>query len=223
MSHRTFKERLYGEFGRIGSALASDKRLELVDLLAQGPRHVEALAAEADMTVANVSQHLQILRRAHLVETDREGTRIFYRLADQKVVDLWLSLRAVAEAQLAEVGQLSREYASDSGDGVEVSRADLEKKLERGEAYVIDVRPELEYASGHLPGAFSLPVEDLPERLQELPRDRLIVAYCRGRYCLFADEAVALLRSHGFDAHRMEGGWPEWSSEGRARQPVQTP
>lgn len=214
MSHRPFKERLYAEFGRIGTALASDRRLELLDLLAQGPRHVEALAAEADMTVANVSQHLQILRRAHLVETDREGTKILYRLADQKVIDLWLSLRAVAEAQLAEVEQLSREYAP-AHDDIDVSRAELQTKLKRGEAYVIDVRPELEYASGHLTGAVSLPVEELPKRLQELPRDRPIVAYCRGKYCLFADEAVALLRKHGFDAHRMEGGWPEWSSEGR--------
>lgn len=222
MSHRPFKERLYAEFGRIGTALASDRRLELLDLLAQGPRHVEALATEAEMTVANVSQHLQVLRRAHLVETDREGTKILYRLADQRVIDLWLALRSVAETQLAELGQLAREYALDAGDEVGVSRADLQKKLRRGEAYVIDVRPVLEYASGHLPGAVSLPVEELPKRLQELPRDRPIVAYCRGRYCLFADEAVALLRKHGFDAHRMEGGWPEWSSEGRptvSRQP----
>lgn len=215
MSHRPFKERLYAEFGRIGTALASDRRLELLDLLAQGPRHVEALAAEADMTVANVSQHLQILRRAHLVDTDREGTKIVYRLADEKVIDLWLSLRSVAEAQLAEVEQLSREYSRADADEHEVSRPELQKKLKRGEAYVIDVRPEIEYASGHLSGAVSLPVEELPGRLQELPRDRPIVAYCRGKYCLFADEAVALLREHGFDAHRMEGGWPEWSSEGR--------
>jgi rhodanese-related sulfurtransferase len=166
------------------------------------------------MTVANVSQHLQILRRAHLVDTDREGTKIVYRLADEKVVDLWLALRSVAETQLAEVEQLTREYASDAGES-DVPRADLQKKFKAGEAYIIDVRPELEYASGHLTGAVSLPVEELPKRLQELPRDRPIVAYCRGKYCLFADEAVALLREHGFDAHRMEGGWPEWSSEGR--------
>ena len=221
MSHRPFKERLYSQFGRIGTALASSRRLELLDLLAQGPRHVEALAAEADMTVANVSQHLQILRRAHLVETDREGTKILYRLADRSVVDLWLALRAVAESQLAEVEQLAHEYALDVGDD-DVPRAELQQKLKIGEAYVIDVRPALEFASGHLPGAVSLPVEELTKRLQELPRDRPIVAYCRGRYCLFADEAVALLRKHGFDAHRMEGGWPEWSSEGRpavSRQP----
>ncbi len=221
MSHRAFKERLYSEFGRIGHALASDRRLELLDLLAQGPRHVEALAGEADMTVANVSQHLQILRRARLVETHREGTKVLYRLADPRVLDLWLALRSVAESQLAEVGQLEREYEREAGNGADVPRAELQQKLKKGEAYVIDVRPEIEFANGHLPGAVSLPVEELPKRLKQLPRDRPIVAYCRGRYCLFADEAVALLREHGFDAHRMEGGWPEWLAEGRpAEQPA---
>jgi rhodanese-related sulfurtransferase len=214
VSHRPFKQRLYTEFARIATALASDRRLELLDLLAQGPRHVEPLAAEAGMTVANVSQHLQVLRRARLVETDREGTKIRYRLADRRVLDLWLALRSVAEARLAEIGELTREYAVDAG-GEQVARPDLERRLKTGEVYLIDVRPEVEYESGHLPGAVSLPVDELPGRLDRLPRDRPIVAYCRGRYCLFADDAVALLREHGFDAHRLEGGWPEWLSEGR--------
>ncbi len=215
VSHRPFKDRLYPEFARIGSALASDKRLELVDLLAQAPRHVEALAEETGMSVANVSQHLQVLRRARLVETDREGTKVRYRLADERVLQLWLALRSVAETRLAEVGQISREFAVESEQAPQVSRDELQGLVERGEIFLIDVRPAIEYAHGHLPHAVSMPVDELPDRLSELPRDRGIVAYCRGAYCLFADQAVALLRRHGFDARRLEGGWPEWRAEGR--------
>lgn len=215
MSHRSFKQRLYREFARIGGALASDRRLELLDLLAQGPRHVEALAAEADMSVANVSQHLQVLRQARLVETERSGTMVRYRLADRDVLDLWLALRSVAESRLAEVQQLVREYAVPGANGGDLPRADLQRLVKEGEVVLIDTRPRVEYESGHLPGALSMPVDELPARLKELPRDRPIVAYCRGEYCLFADEAVALLRKRGFDARRLEGGWPEWLSEGR--------
>ena len=215
MSHRPFKQRLYPQFARVGQALASEKRLELVDLLAQAPRHVEALAEETEMSLANVSQHLQVLRRARLVETDRDGTKILYRLADEGVLRLWLALRTVAESRLAEVAQITREYTVDGAGERELPREELERLVERGEIFLIDVRPAIEYAHGHLPGAVSLPVDELPARLEELPRDRRIAAYCRGAYCLFADEAVSLLRQHGFDAHRLEGGWPEWWAEGR--------
>jgi rhodanese-related sulfurtransferase len=212
----SFKQRLFGEFARIGSALASDRRLELVDLLAQGPRNVDALAAETGMSVANVSQHLQVLRRARLVETARDGTKVLYQLADRHVLDLWLALGAAAQSRLAEVGQLQHEYAVEGAEGPELRRADVAGKLKRGEIYLIDVRPPLEFDNGHLPGAASIPIEELPKRLSELPRDRPIIAYCRGEYCLMADEAVALLRKRGFDAHRLEGGWPEWVAEGRS-------
>jgi rhodanese-related sulfurtransferase len=215
MNHRLFREKLYSEFARVGSALASDKRLSLLDLLAQGPRHVEALAAETKMSVANVSQHLQVLRQARLVETEREGTKILYRLADKEVLDLWLALRSVAESRLAEVGQIASEFAVAGGDESPLPRDEVEQLVQRGEVFLIDTRPHVEYGNGHLPGAVSIPVDELPERFDELPRDRRIVAYCRGAYCLFADEAVALLRHHGFDAHRVEGGWPEWRAEGR--------
>lgn len=215
MSHRPFKDRLYAEFARVGGALASEKRLELLDLLAQAPRHVEALAAETEMSVANVSQHLQVLRRARLVETDRDGTKVLYRLADDRVLQLWLSLRSVAEARLAEIEQITREFAVEGAEETPVARSGLDALVAGGGVVVIDVRPAVEYEHGHLPDAISLPLEDLLERLAELPRDRRIVAYCRGAYCLFADEAVALLRRHGFDAHRLEGGWPEWRGEGR--------
>ncbi len=215
MNYRLFKEKLYSEFARVGRALASDKRLGLLDLLAQGPRHVEALAAETEMSVANVSQHLQVLRQARLVETEREGTKILYRLADERVLDLWLALRSVAETRLAEVGEVAREFAVEGADGPKLGRDELEELVSKGETFLIDTRPHVEYGHGHLPGAVSMPIDELPERLDELPRDRRIVAYCRGAYCLFADEAVALLRRHGFDAHRLEGGWPEWRAEGR--------
>ena len=215
MGHRDFKERIYPQFARIGQALASEKRLELLDLLAQAPRHVEALAAETDMSVANASQHLQVLRNARLVESTREGTKVLYHLADQRVVHLWLALRSVAESRLAEVGQIKREFAVEGADETTLSRDELQRLAQSGKVFLIDVRPAVEYEQGHLPGAVSVPVEQLPERLGELPRDRPIVAYCRGAYCLFADEAVALLRGQGFDAVRLEGGWPEWRDEGR--------
>ncbi|HXG36734.1 MAG TPA: ArsR family transcriptional regulator [Dehalococcoidia bacterium] len=215
INHRVYKNRFYVQFARIGQALASERRLELLDLLGQGPRHVEALAAETGMSVASVSQHLQVLHAARLVEADRQGTRSIYRLAEPKVLRLWLSLRSVAESRLAEMGELRREMARETGEQPEVSRGKLEELIQREEALLLDVRPRLEYEHGHLPGAVSLPLEELASRVEELPRDRPIVTYCRGAYCLFADEAATLLRQHGFTVYRLEGGWPEWLAEGR--------
>jgi rhodanese-related sulfurtransferase/DNA-binding transcriptional ArsR family regulator len=216
MSHRPFKDRLYPQFARIGAALASEKRLELLDLLAQAPRHVDALAAETGMSVANVSQHLQQLRNARLVEAEREGTKVHYRLAGDDVLRLWLALRGVAETRLADVDQVVRAFALTGADDPPVARDELARWAMQGGVVLIDVRPSIEYAHSHLAGALSLPLEELPERLHELPNDKPIVAYCRGTYCLFADEAVALLRQHGFNALRLDGGWPEWYVEGRA-------
>jgi len=218
MAHRTFKSKLYPEFARIGMALASDKRLELLDLLSQGPRYVDALAAEMEMSVANVSQHLQALRGAHLVEAEREGNRVRYRLTDDSVLRLWLGLRTVAEEHLPEIRELRDRYAVEGVDEA-LPREELESLLRAGDAVLIDVRPALEYGDGHIAGALAVPVEELPRRMDELPRDKRIVAYCRGAYCLFADEAVALLRSRGFDAIRLEGGWHEWKAERRSAEP----
>jgi rhodanese-related sulfurtransferase/DNA-binding transcriptional ArsR family regulator len=215
MGDRPFKEHLYEQFARVGAALGSRQRLELIDLLAQAPRHVEALAAEVESPVANVSQHLQALRAARLVETERQGTKVIYRLADESVLALWLALRSVAERRLTEVGHVVDEYATDRVSSAQISRDELEEKLGRGKSVIVDVRPEVEYASGHLPGAISMPVEHLAKRLRTLPRDRRIVVYCRGSYCQFADRAVSILRRKGFDAIRLEGGWPEWRAEGR--------
>ena len=206
MSHRPFKNKLYAEFARVGTALASDKRLEILDLLAQAPRYVDALAAEMEMSVANISQHLQLLRTAKLVTSEKEGTRVRYRLTDEAVTDLWLALRRFAEEHLPEVRQLRAENTLE-GAGPEVPRHELMEQLQAGAAVLIDVRPALEFQSGHIPGALSLPAEELEGRIAELPREKRIVAYCRGPYCLFADEAVALLKGYGFDAVRLEGGW----------------
>jgi rhodanese-related sulfurtransferase len=214
MSHRAFKNKLYPEFARVGTALASDKRLELLDLLAQGPRYVDALAAEMEMSVANISQHLQVLRNAKLVDSEREGTRVLYRLAGESVLKLWLDLRGVAEARLPEIALLRKQYAVDGLDE-ELPRDEMEKLLTADDVVLIDVRPAIEYRHGHLRGALAIPVEQLEERLADLPHNKRIVAYCRGTYCLFADEAVALLKRHGFDAVRLQGGWPEWLAEGR--------
>jgi rhodanese-related sulfurtransferase len=218
MSHRQFKDRLYPQFARITQALASDKRLELVDLLAQAPRHVDALAQETGMSIANVSQHLQVLRAANLVESERSGNMIVYRLTDPAVVDLWLALRGVAESRLAEVQQITRQFLPGRENGNTLQRSDVSRLVRGRNALLLDVRPRTEFEAGHLRGALNIPIDELSARLGELPRERQIIAYCRGEYCLFADEAADLLQSHGFDVVRLEGGWPEWQSEGR---PVQ--
>lgn len=217
MSHRDFKDRLYPQFARITQALASDKRLEIVDLLAQAPRHVDALAQETGMTLANVSQHLQTLRAANLVESERSGNMIVYRLSDPAVVDLWLALRDVARLQLADVEQLTRQFLPGRENGNTVRRDEVPALL-RQNALLLDVRPRSEFESGHLRGAINIPIDELGSRVSELPRDRKIIAYCRGEYCLFADEAAELLRSQGYEVMRLEGGWPEWLSEGRSVQ-----
>jgi len=215
MAHREFKEQLYPEFARVAQALASDRRLELVDLLAQAPRRVEALAVETGMTLANVSQHLQVLKNARLVESERRGNSVIYRLATPSVTALWLALRGVAAERLPEIGKLRHDVAGNGGPE-EVPRGEVQRLLKQGDAVLVDVRPAIEFQHGHVAGAISIPIDELEERIKELPRGKRIVAYCRGEYCLFADEAVALLREHGFDAVRLEGGWPEWVSEGRA-------
>ena len=210
MPDRQFKERLYEQFARVGAALGSRQRLELLDLLAQAPRHVEALATELKTPVANISQHLQALRAARLVETEREGTRVIYRLADDSVLDLWLALRATGEARLTEIGELAQRHNLRPDGTHVISASQLEAMRRSGEVVLIDVRPAEEYEHGHVPGALSLPIEQLEARLDELPTDRRIVAYCRGSYCLFAHDAVALLRERGFDAYRLSDGWVEW-------------
>jgi rhodanese-related sulfurtransferase len=214
MGHREFKDQLYAEFARIGKALASPQRLELLDLLAQGERSVEDLAREAALTVANASQHLHILRAARLVESRKEGLYVYYRLADPAVFALWRALREVGERQLAEIDRLVETYMRHPDHFEPLSRDDLTQRLTEGNAILVDVRPALEYQQGHIAGARSIPVEQMAARLGELKPDQEVVAYCRGPYCVFADEAVALLRERGFTARRYVEGYPEWAAAG---------
>lgn len=207
---RKFKNLLYEQFARVGKALANGHRLELLDVLAQGERTVESLAEETGMSVASASQHLQVLRAARLVETRRAGVSIYYRLASEQVGTLWLALRGVGEAHLAEIDRLVETFLQDRGQLSPITIAELLEELRAGRVILLDVRPAEEYQAGHLPQAISLPLSALEERLVDLPRDREIVAYCRGPYCVFADEAVAILRAQGYQARRLEEGVPDW-------------
>jgi rhodanese-related sulfurtransferase/DNA-binding transcriptional ArsR family regulator len=215
---RDFKNRLYAEFARIGKAIASPHRLEILEVLAQGERTVESLAAETGLSVANTSRHLQQLRQAQLVLTRREGLFIHYRVAGPEVVAVTLALRHAAEEHLAEVDRVVRDFLGER-DGFEpVTSDELVQLMGSGEIVLLDVRPEQEYAAGHIAGAQSMPVSELGVRVGELPPDREYVAYCRGPYCVYADEAVAVLRANGRSATRLSDGYPEWWLSGR---PVQ--
>jgi rhodanese-related sulfurtransferase len=211
---RRFKDALFSEFARIGKALASGRRLELIELLAQGERTVEELAKETAQSFANTSQHLQVLRQAQLVETRRDGTFISYRLADQKVLRVWLALSELGNSRLAEVGRLVDTYLKDRATLQAVDCEELRRRLNDGSTVVLDVRPTVEYEAGHISGARSIPVTELAKRLKDLPKSKTIVAYCRGPYCVFADEAASLLSSNGFRALRLAGGFPEWKLQG---------
>lgn len=214
MSHREFKDQLYAQFARLGKALASPQRLELLDLLAQGERSVEELAREASLSSANASAHLQALARAQLVVARKAGLRVFYRLADPSVYRLWAALREAGTAQVAEIDRLVGMYLHDRQALQPLTRADLLARLTDGGTIVLDVRPALEYRQGHVAGARSIPVDELEARLGELDEHRDVVAYCRGPYCVFSDEAVALLRACGLRAFRYAEGYPEWAAAG---------
>lgn len=211
-----FKDSLFDELARIGKALSSGRRLELIELLAQGPRTVEDLAKETRQPVANASQHLQVLRQARLVETARNGNHIRYRLADDLVVRLWLALRAVGETRLAEVDQLLKLYLTNRADLEAITVDGLRERMAGGNVVVLDVRPAVEFAAGHIAGARSIPSEELQRRLKEIPKSKTIVAYCRGPYCVYADEAVEVLKSNGYRALRLEAGWLDWKMSGGA-------
>jgi rhodanese-related sulfurtransferase len=211
---RAFKDAVFSQFARIAAAFGSPKRIELIDLLAQGERSVEALAREAGLTLANTSRHLQVLKGAALVESRKAGLQVFYRLADPRVLAGYRALQELAQARQAEVGRLVRDFFT-GADGLEpVAPAELLRRARRREGVVIDVRPPEEYQAGHIAGALSVPLADLERRLSELPRRGRIVAYCRGPYCVMAAEAVRRLRRSGRDARRLENGFPEWRDAG---------
>ncbi len=210
MDHRTFKSEVNEQFARIAKAIANAHRLEIVDVLAQGERSVDDLAHEVDLTVANASQHLQALREAHLVTSRREGLRIYYRLADPAVFRLVQIIREVAERQLAEVERIVNTFLTDRKTMEPLTLNELHARLHEPELVILDVRPALEYAQGHIPGARSMPVDELKTRLSELSPTQEIIAYCRGPYCVFADEAVEVLVANGYQVRRMYEGYPDW-------------
>lgn len=214
MGDRAAKDALFEGFSLVGKALGSGRRAELIDVLAQGERSVEELAAEIGQSVANTSQHLQHLLRAGLVRTRRDGTRIYYALASDRVGALWATVRAVAAEHIAELDRLARAYLGDRDALESITRAELRRRLRTGDVVVLDVRPVAEYAAGHIAGARSAPLADLGRRLRGLPTDADLVAYCRGPYCVYADDAVRLLRRRGYQARRLEDGFPEWARAG---------
>ena len=213
-THREFKNRLYGQFARIGKALSSPHRLEILELLAQSERTVDSLATEIGISLANASQHLQVLRQAALVESRKDGVFVYYRPAGCEVFELSRMLRTAAERRLAELERLVREHFGDRDDAEAVAMAELLKRARSKKVVILDTRPASEYLAGHIPGALSVPVDDLKKRLQHLPKGKAYVAYCRGPYCVYADRAVELLRSRGRRAQRLLDGFPEWRAAG---------
>lgn len=211
---RRFKDAIYEQFARVSKALANPHRIELVELLSQGPRTVEAIARMTDMSLANTSQHLQVLRAAGLLEATKEGLFVTYRLADDSVGELLLVLRKVAETRLAEVAKITREFLSENAQLEAVDEDALRRRVREGEVTLLDVRPPEEYEAGHITGALSVPLPELAKRLSDLPRRREVVAYCRGPYCVLAVEAVKLLRARGFKAVRLEDGVLDWAARG---------
>ena len=214
MSSQGPKHAVFDCFAEVAKALGHRRRLEILELLAQGERSVEALAETADLSIANASQHLRLMRQAGLLVSRREGKRNLYRLSDPSVLDVTAALRRVAERNLAEVHELVRGYYHERDALEPVSRKELARRLKDGLVTVLDVRPEDEFVAGHLPRAINIQLRELTRRLREIPKDREIVAYCRGPYCVFAVEAVALLRKRGFSVRRLEDGYPEWRAAG---------
>jgi rhodanese-related sulfurtransferase/DNA-binding transcriptional ArsR family regulator len=213
-AHRAFKDGLYAQFARVGKALGSPHRLELLELLAQGERTVDSMATETGLSLANASQHLQALRQAALVDTRKEGVFVYYRLADPAVFDLCAALRRVAEHRLADLERLVREQFGDRSAAEPVPMRDLLAHARSQAVVILDTRPAREYEAGHIAGAISVPVDELQQRLRALPRDKDYVAYCRGPYCVYADRAVELLRATRRRARRLVEGFPEWQAAG---------
>lgn len=215
MDGRRFKDEVFTQFARIGSAFASAKRVEIIDLLAQGERSVDTIASQTQMSVANTSRHLQVLAAAGLVTRRRDGLHIRYSLADEAVLAGYRGLVALAEARLAEVSALAAAFFGGVDGAEPVTLAELDELQQSGNVIVVDVRPAEEFVAGHIEGAISVPLAELAGRMRELPVDAAVVAYCRGPYCVLAATAVAELRDHGFAARRLAAGYPQWAQVGR--------
>jgi rhodanese-related sulfurtransferase len=214
MPHREFKDALYAQFARVGHALSGPKRIELLDLLSQGEKDVESLAESVSTPIKNTSAHLRVLREARLVDTRKEGTHVFYRLADAHVEGFLREFQTLGHARLAEVEQVTRLFLHSYDELRPVTLAELRRRLRDGSATIIDVRPRDEYQAGHIPRAVSMPLAEVKRRLKELPKTREVIAYCRGPYCVYSLDAVTLLRKNGYRARRAEQGLPDWRLAG---------
>lgn len=214
METREFKDKIYSELASMIKAMANPHRLEIIDLLAQGPCSVEYIADRTEMSIANASQHLQVLKHARLVVSDKQGKYNYYRLSEAGVFELWRAMREFGFSQNAEIDRLISDFKKARHNLESISTNELLERIQNGNAFVIDVRPREEYEAGHISSAVSIPEEELVEKIRELPMDREIVAYCRGPLCAIADDAVALLKEHGFRAVRMKEGYPDWNSRG---------
>lgn len=214
MSSESPKRLLFRQFAAIAKAVAHEHRLELLEALAQGERSVETLAGRAGLSIANASQHLQQMRRAGLIEARRDGKFVYYRLSDAAVLDLIASLTRIGERHVAEVGKIVRDYFESRDDMEPVSRSELMARMKRGDVQVLDVRPEDEFALGHLPGALNIPLDRLKKKFAALDADKEVIAYCRGPWCVLSFEAVAMLRAKGYRVRRLEDGLPEWKAAG---------
>ena len=214
MKGREFKDVVFEQFARIAHAFAAPKRLEIIDILAQGERDVDSLAHEGAMTVANASRHLQILKAARLVENRREGVRIFYKLTNDDVFDCWKNLQSIAEKRVAEIREINRLFMEERDSMETISAAELWQRIQNNTVVVLDVRPAYEYEQSHIPKSISMPIAQLKDKISELSRDTEVVAYCRGPYCVLSPEAIAILKKAGIKAIRLEEGLPEWKRAG---------
>ncbi|MBA4055424.1 MAG: ArsR family transcriptional regulator [Marivirga sp.] len=214
MNKREFKDRVYGELAKITKSMANPHRLEIIELLAQGEFSVEKIAAQTHLSIANASQHLQILKVAQLVDINRQGNFIYYRLSNSNVFKAWKALRELGVERIATIEKLVKDFRQSNFKFESVTIDGLLKKIESGKVAILDVRPETEYNKGHIADAISIPVDELKKRLNELPKRTEIVAYCRGPFCVYADEAVAILNRAGYKATRLEEGFPDWSLMG---------
>ena len=210
MNKREFKDSVYAELARITKSMANPHRLEIIELLAQGEYSVEQIAGQINLTIANASQHLQVLKQAQLVDINRKGNFIYYKLANSNVFKTWRALRELGVERIATIEKLVKDFRRSKFDFESVTINELIEKIESGEVTILDVRPESEYKQGHITNAISIPMEELSKRLRELPKRNEIVAYCRGPFCVYADEAVALLTKAGYKASRLEEGFPDW-------------
>jgi rhodanese-related sulfurtransferase/DNA-binding transcriptional ArsR family regulator len=218
MDKRTFKDKVYDELAKVTKAMANARRMEIIDLLAQGPFSVEQIAQQTGLSIANTSQHLQVLKSARLVEISKKGTFSFYHLSGEKVFEVWRALRELGMKQSAEVERIIQDFRKSPYLLESVTLEELQQKITTENVIVLDVRPDEEYQHGHIHNAISIPVEELSERMNELSKGAEIIAYCRGPFCVYADEAVALLREKGFKAKRLKEGFPDWVAMGFAAE-----